>query len=149
MIQKPRPTKEPIINRHMLVGIIIQTIAITASTLGAFLIGRSTSTHAEFAETMAFVTLSCSELMRAYTARSEYFPLLKIGVFSNKWMNYAVLSSMVMILMVVYVPFFQTIFNTEALGLQQWIAISPLLLLPSVAAEVTKFLLAKRARNEA
>ena len=147
MIQKPRPAKEPIINRHMLVGIIIQTIAITAATLGAFLIGRSTSTHAEFAETMAFVTLSVSELLRAYTARSEYFPLLKIGVFSNKWMNYAVVSSLVMILVVVYVPFFQKIFNTEALGLQQWIALSPLLILPSVAAEVTKFMLAQ-ARSQ-
>jgi len=148
MIQKPRPAKEPIINHNMLLGIIVQTIAITVATLGAFLIGRSTSSHAEFAETMAFVTLSCSELLRAYTARSEYFPLLKIGVFTNKWMNYAVVSSLVMILVVVYVPFFQTIFNTEALGLQQWIAIAPLLLLPSVAAEVTKFMLSKRTRNE-
>ena len=147
MVQKPRPAKEPIINRHMLVGIVVQTVAITLATLGAYWIGRSTSTNAEFAETMAFVTLSCSELLRAYTARSEYFPLLKIGFFGNKWMNYAVLSSLVMILLVVYVPFFQAIFNTEALGLPQWIAISPLLLLPSVAAEVTKYLLAKRARN--
>jgi Ca2+-transporting ATPase len=149
MIQKPRPTKEPIINRYMLFGITVQTIAKTVATLGAFWIGRSISTHVEFAETMAFVTLSCSELLRAYTARSEYFPLLKIGVFTNKWMNYAVLSSLAMVLIVVYVPFFQTIFNTEALGLQQWIAIFPLFLLPPVADEVTKFILARRVLNPA
>ena len=147
MLQKPRPPKEPIINRYMRTGIVVQTLAITASTLGAFLIGRSSSQHAEFAETMAFVTLSCSELLRAFTARSEYFPLLKIGVFGNRWMNIAVLSSLVLILAVVYVPFLQAIFNTEALGLEQWIAIAPLLLLPSVAAEVTKLLFAPKVKK--
>ena len=147
MLQKPRPPKEPIVNRFMQGGIAVQTVAITAATLGAFLIGRSSSQHAEFAETMAFVTLSCSELARAYTARSEYFPLLKIGIFGNRWMNFAVLSSLALILAVVYVPFLQGVFNTEALGLPQWIAIAPLLLLPSVAAEVTKLVMSRHSRS--
>ena len=46
-------------------------------------------------------------------------------------MNLAVLSSLVMILAVVYVPFLQTIFGTEALGWAQWAEIIPLLLIPS------------------
>jgi Ca2+-transporting ATPase len=147
MSQKPRPPKEPIINHQMLIGIIVQTIAITTATLTAYFMGRSTSTHIEFAETMAFVTLSCSELLRAFTARSEYYPLFKIGVLSNRLMNYAVLASLVMILAVVYVPFLQPIFNTEALGWLQWVEILPLLFLPSVSAEVTKFVLSRRAKN--
>ena len=56
---------------------------------------------------MAFVTLSASELLRAFTARSERYPLLKIGVFSNRNMNWAVISSLVLLLGVVYIPFFQ------------------------------------------
>jgi Ca2+-transporting ATPase len=87
MLQKPRPPKEPIINRFMTIGIIVQTIAITASTLAAFYIGLNSDMHFEYAETMAFATLSISELLRAFTARSEYYPLLKIGVFKNRWMN--------------------------------------------------------------
>jgi Ca2+-transporting ATPase len=92
-----------------------------------------------YAETMAFVTLSVSELLRAYTARSEYYPLLKIGVFKNKWMNYGVVSSLVMILIVVYVPFLNQIFGTLPLGVAQWLEILPLLIFPSLAAEMTKF----------
>jgi Ca2+-transporting ATPase len=84
------------------------------------------------------VTLSCSELLRAYTARSEYFPLLKIGVFTNKWMNVAVASSLALILAVIYVPFLNNVFDTLPLGLAQWEVIVPLLFVPSVAAEVTK-----------
>lgn len=139
MDQPPRPTKEPIINRHMQIGIMIQTIAITAVTLAAFYIGLAADpAHYEFAETMAFVTLSVSELLRAYTARSEYYPLLKIGFFNNTWMNYAFVSSLVLILAVVYVPFLQRIFNTQPLGPSQWMAVIPLLAIPSIAAEVTK-----------
>jgi Ca2+-transporting ATPase len=145
MDQKPRPSREPIINRHMLFGIVVQTIAITAVTLAAFYIGRFTDPeHAAFAQTMAFVTLSCSELFRAFTARSEYFPLLKIGFFGNKFMNLAVLSSLVLIVAVVYIPFFNTIFDTLPLGWAQWELIIPLLLIPSIAAEITKAYLSTR-----
>ncbi|MDR3576753.1 MAG: cation-translocating P-type ATPase [Anaerolineaceae bacterium] len=139
MIRPPRPSSEPIINRSMRIGIIIQTIAIMTTTLLAFYIGRFTDPqHVQFAETMAFVTLSCSELLRAYTSRSEYYPLLKIGVFENRWMNYAFLSSLILILAVVYIPFLRVVFNTEPLGWAQWSVMLPLLLIPSVAAEVSK-----------
>jgi len=150
MVQKPRPPKEPIINRYMWIGIAIQTIAITAVTLGAFYIGRFTDPeHAEFAETMAFVALSCSELFRAFTARSEYYPIFRIGIFGNRNMNLAVLSSLVLILAVVYLPFFQQVFNTQSLGLEQWEVLVPLLLIPSVAAELTKFFFSPYRKRKA
>ncbi len=148
MLQKPRPPKEPIINRHMLVGIIVQTIAITAATLGAFAVGRYYSPNGlELAESMAFVTLSVSELLRAYTARSEYYPLLKIGVFKNKLMNWAVLASLVLILLVIYVPFLQPIFNTAPITGEEWLIMLPMILFPSIAAELTKLFMSKRMRN--
>jgi Ca2+-transporting ATPase len=146
MEQSPRPPKEPIINRFMLYGIAFQTVAITSVSLIAFWIGTTTPGHANFAQTMAFVTLSVSELLRAYTARSEYYPLIKIGIFSNRWMNLAVLSSLVLILVVVYVPFLQVIFGTEPLGWAQWAVIIPLLLIPSIVAELTKAILGKRMK---
>jgi Ca2+-transporting ATPase len=150
MVQKPRPPKEPIINRYMWIGIAIQTIAITAVTLIAFYVGRFTDPeHIEFAETMAFVTLSCSELFRAFTARSEYYPIFRIGIFRNRNMNLAVLSSLVLILAVVYLPFFQQVFNTQPLGLQQWELLLPLLLVPSVAAELTKFFFSPYRKRKA
>ena len=149
MDRPPRPPQEPIINKYMQIGIVVQTIAITAVTLGAFAIGRFIDPeHIEFAETMAFVTLSISELFRAYTARSEFYPLLKIGVFKNKLMNWAVLGSLALIFVVVYVPFLQPIFNTASLGLEQWLEILPLVLIPSIAAEVTKIYIRKMMKKD-
>jgi len=147
MDQPPRPPKEPIINRNMQIGILFQTLAITAVTLLAFWIGSTDPQHHLYAQTMAFVTLSVSELLRAYTARSEYYPLLKIGLFNNRWMNLAVLSSLVLILAVVYTPFLQDVFGTEALGWPQWADILPLVVIPSVVAELTKVFLLRRMRR--
>ena len=76
---------------------------------------------------MAFVTLSVSELLRAYTARSERYPILKIGLFNNQWMNIAVISSLALILGVVYIPLLQPVFDTTALNWGQWRVILPLL----------------------
>ncbi len=141
MSQPPRPPKEPIINRFMQVGILTQTIAITSVSLAAYFIGlKWFPAHIEAAETMAFVTLSASELFRAYTSRSERYPLLKIGVFNNRNMNLAFLSSMALLLGVVYIPGLNNVFNTIPLGWQQWEIVLPLLLIPSVVAELVKFI---------
>ncbi len=147
MDRPPRPVHEPIINRLMMTGIGVQTVAITAVVLAAFYVGRMWDpANPLLAESMAFVTLSASELVRAYTARSERASLFRLGVFSNKYMQYAVLVSLVLLLAVVYIPFLQPIFNTVALGVREWSLILPLLLLPSVAAEVTKAVV--RSRGE-
>ncbi len=141
MEQKPRPKNEPIINRFMQLGITLQTLAITGVTLTAYFWGlRLHPEQPEFAEAMAFATLSLSELVRAYTARSEHYPLFKIGPFSNRNMNYAVLLSVVLIFAVIYIPFFNPIFNTVPLGWRQWEVLLPLLLIPSVVAEAVKLI---------
>ena len=139
MDQPPRPVREPIINRLMLVGIIIQTIAIAGVVLAGYYIGLGWDpANVRLAQTMAFVTLSASELVRAYTARSERVSVFKLGVFSNKFMQYAVMVSLVLLLAAVYVPFLQPIFKTVPLGIREWSIVLPLLLVPSIAAELTK-----------
>jgi Ca2+-transporting ATPase len=139
MDQPPRPVREPIINRDMIIGIVVQTVAISLAVLMAFQIGlRAGEAHAR---TMAFATLSISELLRAYTSRSERYSLLAIGVFSNRWMQWAVLTSLVILLAIIYVPFLDPIFGTTLLTLEDWSVMLPLILVPSLAAEVNKWVL--------
>jgi Ca2+-transporting ATPase len=146
MDHKPRPAKEPIINRFMLTGVVVQTIAITATTLIAYAIGLN-SNDPRYAETLAFVTLVFSELLRAYTARSERYPLLKVGVFSNKWMNWAVLASAALTLLVLYVPFLRDVFNTLPMTWEMWRLVIPLFILPSIAAEVVKYIVSAQRKK--
>ncbi len=145
----PRPTHEPIINWDMRVGMIVQTIAITAVSLIAFAWGR----HLEpddgwaLARTMAFVTLSASQLARAYTTRSELYSLWKIGIWTNKYMQYAVLASIILLILVLYIPFLAEVFDTAPLTTSHWVILLPLILLPSVVAEITKVFLRAHHRR--
>ncbi len=153
MDRPPRPIDQPIINREMRLGMIVQTVAITTVVLIAYLLGMregealygvGTEGAIKLARTMAFITLSSSELFRAYTARSELVSLFKIGIWSNKYMQYAVGASLVLLLMVIYVPFLGPIFDTTPITLLEWAEMLPLILVPSVAAELTKWFMRTR-----
>jgi Ca2+-transporting ATPase len=145
MNRPPRPPREPIINREMIWNTAVQGIVITASTLGAFVLGlRLYPDSLVAAQTIAFVTLISAELWRAYTSRSERCPLLKLGVFSNRYMVLATLSSFLLMLAVVYLPVFEPVFYTFELPLRTWLTILPLTLIPSIAAELSKWILSRQ-----
>ncbi len=165
MDRPPRPKQEPIINRGMGIGLIVQTIMQTSVVLLAFGLGllwhlRSgdvlpagvnpirflieydwRGVDVQTAETMAFVTLSLVELFRAYTVRSEKASLFQIGPFSNIWMQRAVALSLVLLFVVCIVPFLQPIFNTHFLAPREWAVVLGLSVLPAIAEEITKFFL--------
>lgn len=142
MDRPPRRSNEPILNRVLLINMVVQTIVKTAVTIGAFFLGLQQG-GIEHAHSMAFTVLAFSELLRAYSARSEYYSVFKLGFFSNKWMQYAVVVSAVLLLVVVYVPFLQPIFDTAPLTLIEWAEILPLVILPFIAGEVTKLFISK------
>lgn len=139
----PRRKDEPIIDGEMRIGIGIQTVVKTAATLTAYVLGLQLfpTSGAEnlTASTMAFMTLGLSELVRAYTARSEHYSMFHGGLFSNKNMNVAVMISTVLLLVVVFFPPFQGVFDTTSLTWLQWEIVLPLSVLPAVAAEITKW----------
>jgi len=101
------------------------------------------------AETMAFVTLSLCELLRAYTVRSERASVFELGVFSNKYMQYAVGMSIALLLLVTGVPFLQPIFNTHFMSGREWLIVLGLGLIPAVSEELTKWYLRVSERKQA
>ena len=170
MKRHPRPTREPIINGSMRLGIIIQTFTQTGAVLTAFAMGLLWHLQAgdlipagmnplvyllrhdwrgvnvQSAETMAFVTLSLCELFRAYTVRSERMSVFKLGIFSNRYMQYAVGLSIFLLLLVVSVPFLQPVFNTHFMTLREWGVVLGLALIPAVSEEITKIFMRFRDR---
>jgi Ca2+-transporting ATPase len=139
MKRPPRPTQEPVINREMLLGVGVQAVVMTTAVLLAFFYGlQRFPGNLAGAQTVAFATLICSELLRAYTARSERYPVYHIGIFGNRWMQYAVGASFALLLAVIYVPFLAGVFDTVPLAVRDWVVMLPLILLASIFAELTK-----------
>jgi Ca2+-transporting ATPase len=142
MSRPPRPTQEPVINRHMLIGIVTVSLADTLAVLSVFWLAlQRFPGNLMAAQTMAFATLVCSELLRAYTARSEYRSIFSVGLFSNRWMLWATSASLVLLLGVLYAPFLQPFFKTVSLNLADWLVMLPFMIVAPVTAEITKFFL--------
>jgi P-type Ca2+ transporter type 2C len=168
MKRPPRPRTEPIINGPMRLGIFVQTIAQSGATLTAFALGliwhlqatnalpadanpflhifrhNWTGVDVQTAETMAFVTLSLCELIRAFTVRSERLSIFQIGPFSNPYLVGAVLLSVLLLVATVFVPFLNPIFKTHALSLTEWEVVIGLAFIPAVTEEMTKWYLRLR-----
>jgi len=145
MRRPPRPPQEPIINRSMIVNIAVQTVAITGVVLGVFALARQVlGLDLNTSRTMAFLALSGSELLRAYTSRSERHLLVRIGVFSNRYMQMAVALSAVLIAAVIYLPFLQPAFDTVPLGWNELRYVLPFIVVPALAAEGAKLVSRRR-----
>ena len=137
MSRPPRPPNQPIVDRRMLRGFLIQSTALAGSVLGIFMISFR-GAWSNVAGTMAFATLVLAELFRAYSVRSEDIPILQLGWRSNRWMQYAVLTSTLLLLLVLYVPPLPSMFELHFLKIGSWIFILPFALIPMLATETRK-----------
>ncbi len=125
MKQQPRNPAEPIVDRTMKIALIFQSIGLTVAVLGSYRLGFilagdiAPDLQLTVARTFCFTTLIIGEMLRAYSARSEYKSLFSLKIFANKYLNYSVAGAIVLLFIVVYVPFLQPIFSTTALSLGQ------------------------------
>ncbi|MDR2112930.1 MAG: cation-translocating P-type ATPase, partial [Candidatus Accumulibacter sp.] len=139
MQQPPRSPREHVINRSMAIGIAVVGIVDALAILAVFYLAlQRYPEQLMMAQTIAFVTLCGSELLRAFTARSEHHSIFSIGVFSNRWMVWAVLASFLAVLLVVYVPFLNPFFDTLPLSANDWLLMLPFLFVSPVAMELLK-----------
>jgi Ca2+-transporting ATPase len=59
-------------------------------------------------------------------------------------MNYAVIASAFLLLAVLYIPFLQPVFSTVPLSWEHWRLLLPLMFIPAIAAEITKWVISKK-----
>ncbi len=150
----PRAKNEPIINKEMLMTVGVQAVGIFLSVAGAFLAALASANKGssffytgalgtavkpiDIARTVAFATLICAELFRAFAARSERISVFKLGIFSNRMMNYSVGLSIFMLLAVIYIPGVNKIFDNVMISPLSWCVILPLALVPFILNELFK-----------
>ncbi len=90
-------------------------------------------------QTMIFTTLTLAQMGNALAIRSNRDSLWSIGLMSNRLMVVAVLITFVLQMMLIYVPFFQNFFRTEALPLTDLLIALAASSSIFVAVELTKW----------
>jgi len=140
----PRNPNEPILTKNMLLGILLQSLAVGVAALLAYRWGLTTYADSiDKARTIAFTSLITAELLRAYSSRSQKYTLFKIGFFTNSTLVYGTLFSFILLLGVLYIPFMQPIFHTFALGIKDWAAILEYAFIPLIIGEISKLFIKK------
>lgn len=94
--------------------------------------------------TMVFTVLSLSQMGHAMAIRSEWKSLFTQGVFGNKQLVGAVLLTFALQMAVVYVPFLQGVFRTQALSVQELLLCLGLSSIVFWAVEIEKWVKRRR-----
>lgn len=113
MERPPRPPDQNFLSGSMPWHILWVGLLMGLLTLGAQALALHVGSPRW--QTMAFTVLCFSQMGHVLAIRSEYNSLFSLGLFSNKPLVGALGLTVVLQLMVVYVPFLQPIFKTEAL----------------------------------
>lgn len=139
MQRPPRKTDEKVVTKQRAFLILTQGAFIAFCSLLAFtFILFVEKGGIQRARTAAFVVLSCAQLFHSYNCRSMRESLFKIGLFTNKKLILATTASFFLQMAVVYLPFLQRVFETEPLGLFDWVLVVAISSFPLWAMELAK-----------
>jgi len=142
MRRPPYPPKENIFARGLGKNILWVGFLMALISLGVgFWYWRIGS---PYWRTMLFTTITLSEMGYVMAIRSNRDSLFSIGIFSNMALVGAVLLTIALQLMVIYVPFFQELFATMALPLEDLLICFLLSLGIFWAVEIQKWFIRRR-----
>lgn len=113
MEKEPRGEKEGIFAHGLGISVIYQGIIIAALTLVSYFIGNSTSHITGM--TMAFFTMSMSEIFQSLNLRSRTRSIFRLNSH-NRYLTGAMVLSFVLTLLVIYLPGINTIFKLTPLS---------------------------------
>jgi len=140
MDKKPKPKNEGIFAGGLGVRIVLQGIMFGILTLIAFRLGMTYTPAGIDAlaagQTMAFMTLSLSQVLQSFNMRSDK-SIFKIGLFTNKTLNWSVLASLLLVLVLLFTPVGK-IFGIVTLSWQLYLIAAGLVLVPTVIMEISK-----------
>ena len=124
MERRPRSPRESIFAGRLHLKIAVRGLLIGACTVVAFAAGAALAppgAHAmDYARTLAFSTLVCSQLIYVFQCRSERRPLAEVGLAGNPWLVLAVAFSLALQVFAVHFPPLAAVLRTAPLSAGDW-----------------------------
>ncbi|NND69980.1 MAG: cation-transporting P-type ATPase [Rhodothermales bacterium] len=139
MDQSPRDSQEPVLEKRHWAGIILYSMMITASVLGAFQIALSwLELETSRAVTVSFLTLALAQLWHVFNMRSRESRFLRNEITRNPYVWGALGLCVLLVLGAVYVPGLSDVLRVTHPSLSEWVLILVMSLLPFGAGQVYK-----------
>jgi Ca2+-transporting ATPase len=140
MKQKPRKSTEGLVSRRMLIASLGLGILIAVQSIGVLYWALEEGMNLAKIQTLIFTLVVMSCMFNAFNWRSERYSIFSLGIFTNRSLIYAILSTVLLQLAAIYVPLLQTAFRTVPLSLSDWGIIIPLASTTLIVMELTKYL---------
>jgi Ca2+-transporting ATPase len=136
MEQAPRRGDAPLFDRPFTLRLVWQGLMVGMLTLTAYFLGMQAGE--DCANTMAFATLTLSQLFHAFNVRSEDESIFVMGITSNPAMNRAFVIGLALQLAVLLLPPLQGVFCVVPLNFRQWLGVLALAVAPVPICETVK-----------
>lgn len=140
--EKPRNSKDSILNKSTISQIGYEGILIAIFTMAAYFIGLQTDPMC--ASTMAFSVICLARLLHGFNCRS-HLPFYKINFFKNTFSIYAFLIGFALLHIILFVPFMHSLFSVYTLEINQLFMIYGFALAPSIIIQITKIIKTSKA----
>jgi Ca2+-transporting ATPase len=153
MDRKATKKREQILSKRRLITVLWQGLILTLGSLFIYFTGPLFfNTHnffnsSKIFQTSVFTTLVISQLLHTYNFRFEERGIFRKGVFGNKYLNLAIITSILLQIAIIYTPFLQTIFKTASLGIYHWLLIIGSAIIPILLINLINEIIYKRKKK--
>ena len=142
MLRPPRDPAERILSWHRVRRIAGEGMALSAGALAAFFLGRYWLYPGEggvsASQTMVFAALVLAQLLHALNCRSEEQSFLMLRPAAPAPLLLAMLGSLVMLALVLWVPPLMRAFRTVSLNAAAWLVVLACAVAPPLAVDRLK-----------
>ncbi len=122
MMSKPRDQRSGIFSRPVIILMMTGGLWSTIINLGIFSWGLKSGMSLKEAMTMTFMSLVLIQFLKAYSYRSDRESVM-LKPFANRWLNWAILVELPLLVLIVHVPFLHKPFGTMSLPLLDWLIV--------------------------
>ncbi|KAJ3384268.1 High affinity Ca2+/Mn2+ P-type ATPase-like protein [Lobulomyces angularis] len=118
MKRPPRPKNDHVVTKPLIQRVLLSAFMIVCGTMAVYINESSNENDSvRRRTTMTFTCFVFFDMFNSLTCRSTKRSIFSLGLFTNKMYNIAVGFCLFGQFLVIYLPFFQNIFQTESLSL--------------------------------
>ena len=143
-MKHPPNKKGTLFEKNMIFNIGYYGALLTLLSFTAYFIGVKTSY--ETAITMTFITLCLSQIFHALNQHSNTLSFFSKEQPKNKYLFLAMLASLTMLMIIIFIPALSKIFSIVTLTFNQWLIVIVLSLMPLLVSEIIKLFAPKEEK---
>jgi len=148
MKRPPESHKLPLLTAEMNVLIFVIGFLTNLILFGIFVWFLRIGMPIKVIRSAMFVGLSVDSFMFVFSCRNLRKNIWHYNPFGNKYINISILVGTLMIILAIYLPFFQTILKTTALGFFEWSVLLLFGVFELVLVELVKWFFIKRKKTD-